>query len=201
MSLQQELDSWKTPKALHVDPVPQVGSLAPLSSMLSLPDPNGKPTMVTFLRHCGCQFAEKTFREFRKFAGKNQDVNFIAISHSSQEATDNWAIAIGGEWDIKVIVDTERELYAQWGLGTSSTWHVINPWTVTSWYNIGKKEGIWNRATESGNRWQMAGSFAVDSEGVVKWVSVAKSADNIPDFQEGLKALGLGDRKARKSRA
>ncbi|KAH8815789.1 hypothetical protein F5884DRAFT_666306 [Xylogone sp. PMI_703] len=199
MSLQQELEAWKSPKALHVDPVPQIGSLAPLSSKLSLPDPNGKPIMVTFLRHCGCQFAEKTFHQFRDFAGDHKDVNFIAISHSSQEATDNWVAVIGGEWDVTVIVDTERELYAQWGLGTSSTWHLINPWSVSSWYNLGTKEGIWNRPTESGNKWQTAGSFAVDAQGVIQWVKVAKTADDIPDFAEGLRALGIEDRKAHKS--
>ncbi|RQM08180.1 hypothetical protein DH86_00000625, partial [Scytalidium sp. 3C] len=193
----QELDSWKTPTALHVAPVPEIGSLAPLSSKLTLPNPNGKPTIVTFLRHCGCPFAEKTFRQFRDLAGKYQDVNFVAVSHSSQESTDNWVIVIGGEWDIHVIVDTERELYAQWGLGVSSTWHVINPWTLVSTFTLGKKEGIWNRGTESGTRWQTAGSFAVDNEGVVKWARVASSADDIPDFQEGLRALGFEDRKGR----
>lgn len=106
-------------------------------------------------------------------------------------------IVIGGEWDIHVIVDTERELYAQWGLGVSSTWHVINPWTLVSTFTLGKKEGIWNRGTESGTRWQTAGSFAVDNEGVVKWARVASSADDIPDFQEGLRALGFEDRKGR----
>jgi len=200
MTFQQELDSWKTPKALHVAPVPEIGSLAPLSSKLSLPNPNGKPTMVTFLRHCGCQFAEKTFLQFRNLASIHSDVNFVAISHSSQEATDNWTIAIGGYRDVEIIVDTERELYAQWGLGISSTWHVINPWNLVSWYTLGTKESIWNGPTESGNRWQTAGSFAVDTQGVVKWVQVAKSANDIPDFKEGLQALGLGGRKAHKSK-
>jgi hypothetical protein len=98
--------------------------------------------------------AEKTFQSLRNAAGKNPDVNFIAVSHSDQEATDKWIIAVGGEWDTHVIVDAEREVYAQWGLGVSSAWHVLNPWSMYSVWKLGKQENIWNKPTESGSRWQ-----------------------------------------------
>jgi len=93
---------------------------------------------------------------------------------------------------VQVIVDTGRVIYAQWGLGVSSAWHVLNPWSMYSVYKLGKKEGIWNMPTESGNRWQTSGSFAVDTGGVVRWAKVARSADDIPDFKEALRALGVG---------
>lgn len=48
----KELDSWKTPVAKEVGPTVEVGSKAPWSQHLRLPD--GKPTLVVFLRHCGC---------------------------------------------------------------------------------------------------------------------------------------------------
>lgn len=93
---------------------------------------------------------------------------------------------------MKVIVDEERELYAQWGLGASSAWHILNPWSMYSVYALGKKEGIWNRPTESGTRWQTSGAFAIDVEGNVVWERVAKAADDVPDFREALKELGVG---------
>ena len=133
--------------------------------------------------------AEKSFREVRKLAGKNKDVNFVAVSHSDEQSTENWVIAVGGEWDVQVIVDSQRELYTQWGLGTSSTWHVLNPWSMYNVYKLGKSENIWNKPTESGSRWQTSGSFAVDKEGLVKWAKVAKAADDIPDFNEALKSV------------
>jgi hypothetical protein len=135
--------------------------------------------------------AEKTFQQLRKLAGKNPGVNFIAISHSSEEATEKWIIAVGGKWDVSVIVDEDRELYAQWGLPISTTWHVLNPWSLYSVYRLGKNENIWNRPTESGNRWQTSGSFAFDGQGVIRWASIAKNAHDIPDFNEALKALGV----------
>jgi hypothetical protein len=189
MTFQQELKSWMSPTAVNTSPAPEVGAKAPSSSKLPIPNPNGKPTIVTFLRHCGCPFAEKTFHELRNYANKNKEVNFVAVSHSDKEATEKWVIAVGGEWETQVIVDSEREIYAQWGLGVSSAWHVLNPWSMYSVYKLGKQEGIWNKPTESGNRWQTSGSFAVDGEGIVKWSKIAKAADDIPNFKEALKSV------------
>jgi hypothetical protein len=133
--------------------------------------------------------AEKTFRRLRKLASKNPDVNFIAVSHSDAPSTDKWVISVGGTWEAEVIVDYEREIYAAWGLGISSTWHVLNPWSLGAVYSLGKQEGIWNRPTESGSRWQMGGSFAVDGKGKLRWIRVAKAADEVPDFVEALKTI------------
>lgn len=47
-----EWESLKTPPQKDVQPVPEEGSKAPYSSKISLP--NGKPTLIVFLRHCGC---------------------------------------------------------------------------------------------------------------------------------------------------
>ncbi len=73
----------------------------------------------------------------------------------------------------------------------SNPWHVLNPWSLYSVYKLGKTEGIWNRPTESGNRWQTAGGWAVDGKGIVRLGGVAKTADEVPDFGEAMKALGV----------
>lgn len=114
------------------------------------------------------------------------------MSHSSQEDTDKWVVEVGGEWDVEVVVDPERDIYSAWGLGISSTWHAMNPWALYSAYRLGKDEGIWNRATDSGSRWQMSGAFAVDANGFVRYAQVAKAADYVPDFKgEILRSLEL----------
>ncbi|PQE05432.1 Thioredoxin-like fold protein [Rutstroemia sp. NJR-2017a BVV2] len=189
MTLQQEFNSWLTPTAVDVQPAPEIGSKAPSSERLTFPHPDGKPTIITFLRHCGCPFAEKSFLTFRALANTHPNINFIAISHSTSSSTDNWVISLGGSWSVEVIVDESRELYAQWGLGTSSAWHVLNPWSLWGAYSLGKGEGIWNRPTESGTRWQTAGSWAVDGEGVVRWGGAAKAADEVQDFKEAVRVL------------
>jgi len=90
---------------------------------------------------------------------------------------------------VKVIVDAERKVYAEWGLGVSSAWHVLNPQSLYSAYKLGKQEGIWNRPTESGSRWQTSGSFAVDKEGIVRWKKVSNAADDVPNFEDGVETL------------
>ncbi|RDW83156.1 thioredoxin-like protein [Coleophoma crateriformis] len=191
MTVQQELASWMSPPALNVSPVPEIGSEAPSSSALPLPNPNNKPTIVTFLRHCGCPFAEKTFKDLCAFANKHPEVNFTAVSHSDQASTDHWLESVGGKDSVPVIVDHERTTYARWGLGTSSAWHILSPWALYNVYKLGMEEGIWNRPTETGSRWQETGSAAIDKDGIVRWFHKPKTADERPDFSEALNALGV----------
>ncbi|OCK79206.1 hypothetical protein K432DRAFT_355359 [Lepidopterella palustris CBS 459.81] len=190
MSLQTELKSWIFPTNLETAEPPALEQKAPSTDRLRIPGADGTPTVVTFLRHCGCPFAEKTFLSMRDSASFHPDICFLAVSHSDQESTDHWLDAIGGADKVHVIVDPDRELFALWGLGVSSFWHVLSPWSMWSVYRLGKDEGIWNRPTESGTRWQTAGSYAIDGEGKVKWGKVAQQAGEIPDFEEAVEAIG-----------
>lgn len=45
-------ETWKSPEPKDVAPALKVGFFAPSSPQLSLPD--GRPTIVVFLRHAGC---------------------------------------------------------------------------------------------------------------------------------------------------
>lgn len=133
--------------------------------------------------------AEQTFRTMKSFAEKHPQIHYVAISHSDESSTNNWVEAVGGAGPIKVIVDHDRESYGKWGLGVSSFWHVLNPWSMWEVVNLGRNRGIWNRPTESGSRWQTAGSFGVDEKGLVRWIAIAKTTDDSPDFEEGFERL------------
>lgn len=123
---------------------------------------------------------------------RHKDVHFVAVSHSSPEATERWVVEVGGNWEVRVVVDFERELYARWGLGISNTWHVLGPVAIYKTFQLGKAEGIWNRPTESGNRWQTSGAFAVTAGGGdVAWAKVAASASDLPDLDAALTSLGV----------
>jgi hypothetical protein len=54
---------------------------------------------------------------------------------------------------------------------------------------LGKEEGIWNRPTESGNRWQTGGNFGVDGNGIIRWAGKHMRADEIPDFKDGVELV------------
>lgn len=78
--------------------------------------------------------AQKTFLTLRALANKHQFHNLtcIAISHSSQAATQKWLDLIGGAWNVQVLIDEDRAIYAAWGLGLGSVWYYFNPATQTA---------------------------------------------------------------------
>jgi len=88
-----------------------------------------------------------------------------------------------------VVVDHERQVYVQYGLGISSFWHVLNPWSMSAVFKLGRDENIWNRPTESGSRWQTAGVFAMDSNGVVRYSHPSQATDDLGDFDNALQGL------------
>ncbi|KAI4906404.1 hypothetical protein J4E90_010623 [Alternaria incomplexa] len=171
MTWQTEFWSWVSPPTVQTAEVPAVGQKAPSTSKLTIPAQDGKPTIITFLRHCGCP----------------------SVSHSDRAATDRWLASLpepekNTQPNLSIVVDAEREAYAAWGLGTSSLWHVLGSIPGTSKLS---KEGISVRPTESGSRWQTAGNFGVDAQGVVRWSRVDGRADDMPDFKEGVdKVMG-----------
>ncbi|EOA84991.1 hypothetical protein ACJQWK_06746 [Exserohilum turcicum] len=187
MTWQSEFWSWMSPRAVPTAATPAVGQKAPSSPAL-----HGKPTIVSFLRHCGCPFAEKTFLNLRALAAMHPNVHFVAVSHSHQESTDRWLAALpepskNMQPNLQVIVDAEREAYAAWGLVISGLWHVLG--SIPGVSKLAKEEAIHVRPTESGSRWQTAGSFAVDGHGIVKWSRRDARADDTADFRQGLDAL------------
>ncbi|KAK6531352.1 hypothetical protein TWF281_008160 [Arthrobotrys megalospora] len=199
-TLKSEFASFSSPAANpELSETPKVGDHFPDSDQLpQLRSLNDKPVLITFLRHCGCPFAEKAFQAFRSLSDTHPDTTFIAISHSNQEDTDEWLISVGGTGDVLIIVDPERTLYAKWGLGFSSYWANIGPMTMWKALKLGSEELIYNRPTKSGYRWQTAGSFAIDTDGTVRWVYVSRNAPDIPGFEDGLRAVGRGKKERRR---
>ncbi|KAE8454519.1 hypothetical protein EG329_000142 [Mollisiaceae sp. DMI_Dod_QoI] len=205
LQVPKALKSWTTPPppAIEVAPAPVWGTRAPRCEgengrgKLELPPLDGRPSVVVFLRHTGCPLpssvAEKTFIEARRLANKFPRLSFVCISHASKEATDRWVSQVGGAWSMTIIIDTEREIYAAWGLGVSTTYHLLNPWTQVAMRKLGTEEGIWAREVSgdgSANRWVVGGAWGVDEVGNIRYGGASKTADDIPDLVEACKALG-----------
>lgn len=136
--------------------------------------------------------AEKNFLNLRALAATHTQVNFIAVSHSDRTSTDQWLAALPDPSkntlpNLEIVVDAEREAYAAWGLGTSGFWHVLG--SIPSVSKLDKEEGIKVRSTESGNRWQTAGNFAVDGHGIVRWSRKDERADDLPNLKDGVRAV------------
>lgn len=171
-------------------PLPVSAPPAPGEPARELPDPGldpGRPAIVAFLRHTGCPFAETTARMLREAAAAEPDVAFVAVSHAPARATAAWCDAVGGLEAVRVLVDDSRVHYATWGLGRTGLAHFAGRRSLTE---VGRlaRSGIRNRHPD-GTRWQRAGTFAVDAEGIVRWRHVHEHAGDLPDLGAALAAL------------
>ncbi|KAL0937539.1 uncharacterized protein CTRU02_207270 [Colletotrichum truncatum] len=127
------------PPPVPVAEPPKIGDLAPLDRDRKLEFGRGKPVLVVFLRCVGCAFAQKTFLALRALANKHaNNLTCIAVSHSSPAATQKWIDLLGGAWNVQVVIDEDRAIYAAWGLGLGSVWYVFNPTSqVQGWKEKG----------------------------------------------------------------
>lgn len=116
MTITSEFYSWLTPSNPETAEPPAIGSQAPSSPKITLE--SNKRTIISFLRHCGCPFAEKAFIRIREAAKTHRDINFIAVSHSTEEDTRTWLKSLpqyGSEpGNLQVVVDDGKEAYAAW---------------------------------------------------------------------------------------
>jgi hypothetical protein len=147
----------------------------------------GRPAVIAFLRHAGCPFAEATMRSLRAQANSRPQVHWIAISHASSDATESWCDAIGGCEDVLVVSDPSRRTYAAWGLGRTNLGHFLGRRSLSA-VAAQARHGIRNRHP-SGTRWQSAGTFAVDEQGVVRWRHLPEHAGDLPDLDEVVRVL------------
>ncbi|KAI0894001.1 hypothetical protein F4806DRAFT_127053 [Annulohypoxylon nitens] len=169
------------PPPVPIAECPKPGDLAPLDRDRQLTFGGGKPVIILFLRCVGCAFAQKSFLALRDLAIKNQGrLTCIAVSHSSREATWKWVDILGGAWNVEVVIDEDRAIYAAWGLGLSNFWYMFNPTTQMQ----GWKEKGW-LGIKVANSLQRTGSIKPDGTPSGATSTVVAGAGSAPDASEG----------------
>ncbi|WRT63836.1 uncharacterized protein IL334_000761 [Kwoniella shivajii] len=172
-------------------PLPEIGSKAP-----SLPDVQiDGPTLVAFVRHCGCPFAEKEIHLLSDQLKAHPQLKIIIVQHAEKDQVDQWFNEIGGPRlfldtsRYTLIPDPSRQLYANWGIGQLGWGGMINKSIMDSVSSL-EKEGINLRSTGKGSyRWQNSGGFAVDQNGFVKWRKIALDSSDICDYSQAANSL------------
>ena len=149
------------------------------------------PTLLSFLRHVGCPFAEATFAELHERAERSPEIRFVAVSHAPEPATSAWCRSVaGGPGRVELLIDEGRALYGEWGLGQGTIRHFLGRRSLAEVARL-SRQGIRNRHPV-GTRWQTAGTFAVDTEGIVRFAHVPAHAGDLPDLDRALSALTPG---------
>src|ERR1700730_15392781 len=169
--------TFRRPAALHLGTPPEPGDRAPA---LPVVPAGGSPAVVAFLRHTGCPFAEATMRQLREAAARGQELQWVAVSHAPEQATERWCRAVGGADGVKVVSDPSRRAYAAWGLGLTPLAHFLGTRSLAAVARLARA-GIRNRHPH-GTRWQSAGTFALDADGLVRWRHLPAHAGDLPDL-------------------
>lgn len=154
----------------------------------ALPDAvPGRARVVAFLRHIGCPFAEATVRHMATLGTKYPAIDFVAVTHSSEDISRIWCDAFGGAGSVHLIGDPARAFYADWGVGVSDAKHFAGNASLRAVLRL-LDQGIHNRSPD-GTRWQSAATFAVDATGLLRWRHFPRHAGDLPPFDEAVAAL------------
>lgn len=94
MGVAAELRTLKRPSGRGGVAPPTPGEPAPALPGVDVGD--GRPRVVAFVRHVGCPFAEATLRGLRETATAEPDVDCVAVTHSEQDVSADWAERSGG---------------------------------------------------------------------------------------------------------
>lgn len=171
------------PKTRQIAAPPELGAKVPELPAL----PSSRPSVVAFLRHVGCPFAEATVRHMTALAAGQPAIDFIAVTHSSEKPSQRWCDAFGGAAGVRFVFDPDRARYAAWGVGQSDGKHFAGAKSMAALRRL-LDEGIHNRWA-SGNRWQAAATFAVDPAGVLCWRHLPRHAGDLPPLHDAVNAL------------
>ncbi|GAA95442.1 uncharacterized protein L969DRAFT_299364 [Mixia osmundae IAM 14324] len=170
---------------------PTAGNAAPQTDDLRSTSSNSR--IIAFQRHLGCPFCEKTVRQMIRAAPKKEKVEFIIVSHATQQESDEWLTDLLHRMpherpsNVRIVADPERRLYAKWGVGQLGWAALFNMDTLSKVSQLAK-EGIKNTYTH-GNRWQNHGTFAVDPKGTITWSHLGKDAGDMSDIGAAIASL------------
>ncbi len=129
-------------------------------------------------------------RQLSSIARKHPKLQVIAVSHASDRDTHKWIkdMDLSSNKDVQIIINQDRTLYGKWGLDTTWALHAFGWSSLSSVAKLAWQEGIYTRPTK-GTRWQRAGFFGIDEDGIVRFASKSETANDIPDLESSASTL------------
>lgn len=144
-------------------------------------------SIIVFLRHTGCPFAEAMIKDLSDIAETHPELTCIAVCHGEKGVTQAWLNEFELSSELQIEIDENREIYGKWGLGYAGIRHLLHLGTLV---NLAKLflEGIHNRDA-SGTRWQPHASFLISPKQTVEWCHYPKHAGDIPKLYSAIKNI------------
>lgn len=77
-----------------LSPLPTIGSQAPQPPKLGLSNYSAD-TLIAFVRHCGCPFAESEVKQLAKVANEVSSLRIVIVAMSEEAGAKEWFAAVG----------------------------------------------------------------------------------------------------------
>lgn len=78
----------------QLSPLPTIGSPAPLPPKLGLSSYSAD-TLIAFVRHCGCPFAEAEVKQLVKVANEESNLKIVIVAMSEERDAKEWFATVG----------------------------------------------------------------------------------------------------------
>ncbi|KAK6003455.1 hypothetical protein QM012_009226 [Aureobasidium pullulans] len=177
--------------------LPEIGDVAPAPvGSIDLTHGNGTPTLVAFVRHCGCPFAEKEVQLLGAESRKHEKLHVVIVQHSDEATSKQWFEDVGGKKAFPdssrytIVSDPERKSYAAWGVGSLGWTGMVSSDILDALKTLKESDGIEMRPTgANAYRWQNSGGFAIDTEGKIRWRKIARDSSDVCDYAEAANTI------------
>ena len=171
-------------------PSPELVDLHGLRTPLSAAWAQG-PAVIAFLRYFGCPFCQSFVSRLRGAADRFADAG-AAITLVGQ-GTPGGASAFTGPHRVPfpVLVDLDGSAYVAFGLAGDALVQALKPQVWGPWLKANLSADTRQRGLQGGNFAQQSGAFAVDANGVVRYVHRNRHAADDPDTGELLRAVAV----------
>jgi hypothetical protein len=167
-------------------------------------------SVIIFVRHLGCPFCEVTIRDALRCAKEWTTINFHVVVHATDEQIVSYLKDLHVELhsNVKMHADPERETYAAWGVGEIGLSAIFKSSALSKAMAL-RKEGIKNGLTIGvrarrfsfiiemlisetyQSRYQTNAAFALDTQGIIRFVHVAQDASEVSDLEAACRSLEL----------
>ena len=144
-----------------------------------------QPAVLWFLRHLGCpctgEQVERIRRDWPRFRQAGATLAVITLGPAERAAR-----LFDGPEGPKVLLDPQQQAYQAYGLGQGGLWELAGP---PVWLTALKAPLRGRIGRPAGDVRQLAGTFLVDRQGILRYVHRAAHSADFPDHEAILALL------------
>lgn len=154
----------------------------------SLDDYGGRWLLVVFLRHLACLLCREHLSQIaeRQAEWERRRVRILTVTFEPADRAKRFLADSQSEYPL--LLDTERHIYAAYGMGSASIWRLAQP---STWWNYLRLfMGGWApRLPDFTDYQQLGGDVLIDPEGTIRFFHASEDPADRPRLEDIFSAL------------